>query len=96
MDISTLLQDIPTSVGIVIVLMLVLRLTDRLMERRASVTEFTRQLTMICLTLIAALLALLALPNSVVTNAEVIRLVGVAATVIVTLASTTLRARCGR
>ncbi len=90
MDISTLLQDIPTSVGIVIVLMLVLRLTDRLMERRASVTEFTRQLTMICLTLIAALLALLALPNSVVTNAEVIRLVGVAATVIVTLASTTL------
>lgn len=90
MDLSALLRDVPTSVGIVIVLMLVLRLTDRLMERQGSVTQFTRQLTMITLSLLATFLALLALPDSVVTNGEVIRLVGVAATVLVTLASTTL------
>ena len=90
MDTSTLLQDVPFSVGVIIVLILALGLADRIMERQAGVTKFTRQLTLISLTAMAALTGLLALPDSIADNQSVVQIVGIAATVVVTLSSTTL------
>jgi small-conductance mechanosensitive channel len=69
---------------------LALGLADRIMERQARVTKFTRQLTLIFLTVLAGLTGLLALPDSVADNQTVIQLVGIAATVVVTLGATTL------
>jgi hypothetical protein len=63
MDASTLLRDLPFSVGVVIALVLVLGLADRIMDRQAGVTKFTRQLTLILLTVLAGLTALLVLPD---------------------------------
>ena len=90
MDASTLLRDLPFSVGVVIALVLVLGLADRIMDRQAGVTKFTRQLTLILLTVLAGLTALLVLPAWIVSPQTVIQLVGIAATVVVTLGSTTL------
>jgi small conductance mechanosensitive channel len=90
MDASTLLRDLPFSVGVVIALVLVLGLADRIMDRQARVTKFTRQLTLILLTVLAGLIALLVLPDSIAPDQTVIQLVGIAATVVVTLGSTTL------
>ena len=74
----------------VAVLVLVLGLIDRVMERQAGVTKFTRQLTIILLTPTATVAALLGLPDSIAPDQTVIQLVGIAATVVVTLSSTTL------
>jgi hypothetical protein len=63
MDASTLLRDLPFSVGVVIALVLVLGLADRIMDRQTGVTKFTRQLTLILLTVLAGLTALLVLPD---------------------------------
>ena len=90
MDPSALLRDVPVSVGVVIVLVLSLRLIDRIMERQAGVTQFTRQLTLILLTVLAAVIILLALPDSIADNQSIIQLVGIAATVVVTFSSTPL------
>ena len=57
MDLSTLWRDIPFSLGVVAGLVLMLGLIDRVMERQAGVTKFTRQLTMILLTATAAVAA---------------------------------------
>lgn len=89
MDLS-LIRDIPVSAGVVIALVLALRLTDRVMQRQTRVTQFTRQLTMILLSGMAALIALTALPDSIISDADVVRLVGVTAGVLVTLSSATL------
>jgi small-conductance mechanosensitive channel/uncharacterized small protein (DUF1192 family) len=90
MDFSALLRDVPVSVGVVLVLVLGLRLTDRIMERQTGVTQFTRQLTIALLAALSAFVALVALPNSIVSDSDVVRLAGVMAGVLVTLASTTL------
>jgi len=90
MDFPALLRDVPVSVGVVLVLVLALRLTDRIMERRGGVTQFTRQLTMVLITAMAAFVALVALPNTIVSDGDIVRLAGVMAGVLVTLASTTL------
>jgi len=91
MDLS-LIRDIPISAAVVIALVLALRLTDRVMERQAGVTQFTRQLTMVVLSGMVAFIALIGLPDTVVSNSDVIRLAGVTAGVLVTLSSTTLLA----
>jgi small conductance mechanosensitive channel len=87
---SSLSREIAVAVAAVVVLFFALRLIDRALERRAQVTQFSRQLTLIALTVLAALIALLALPDSIAGNQEVIQLVGIAATVLVTLSSQTL------
>jgi small conductance mechanosensitive channel len=92
MDFPALLRDVPVSAGVIIVLVLTLRLADRIMERRVGVTQFTRHLTMASLAGMFAFTALIALPDSIVSDSEAVRLVGVMGGVLITLSSTTLLA----
>ena len=65
-------------------------LLDRVLQRRGRVSEFARHVTLLVLTAAALLLVVLLLPDALADDQSVLQLFGLAVTLVITLASTTL------